>query len=79
MDWGCMMADGVEFCYRVKGGLNSARYGGILSVEFMRSLQYYNREVTDIVFQQDDNPKYTLKRATGWFRKYGMEVLDWQS
>jgi len=77
MVWGCMMADGLGLCCRIEGNLNAELYEQILSDELTWSLEYHNREVSDILFQQDNDPKHTSKRATKWFEKHGMEVMDW--
>jgi hypothetical protein len=31
----------------------------------------------DIIFQQDNDPKHTSRRAREWFEEYNINVLDW--
>src|SRR5882757_11012368 len=31
----------------------------------------------DIIFQQDNDPKHTSKRAKDWFEDHAITVLDW--
>ena len=31
----------------------------------------------DIIFQQDNNPKHTSKRAQKWFEEQEIKLLDW--
>ncbi|KZT00855.1 uncharacterized protein LAESUDRAFT_633199, partial [Laetiporus sulphureus 93-53] len=47
MMWGCMGWDGV----------------GILEDELQNSLEDWGKTVEDVVFQQDNDPKHTSKKA----------------
>ena len=38
-------------------------YELILGNELMNSLEYWDKDIGDIVFQQDNDPKHTCKRA----------------
>ena len=31
----------------------------------------------DIIFQQDNDPKHTNRKAKEWLRKHGFEVMVW--
>jgi hypothetical protein len=31
----------------------------------------------DIIFQQDNDPKHTSRRAREWFEEHNINVLDW--
>src|SRR3979490_2834931 len=37
----------------------------------------YGKYSTDIIFQQDNDPKQTCKKATQWFSGHGYEVMKW--
>ena len=40
----------------------------ILDDELQESLAHYNKSPQDIIFQQDNDLKYTYKKAQDWFR-----------
>jgi DDE superfamily endonuclease/Transposase len=77
MLWGCMTARGVGYTCRIDGGMNADLYVGILNDEFLATLRYYELEPEDIVFQHDNDPKHTSRKATEWLKMKEIEVLDW--
>jgi transposase len=77
MLWGCMTARGVGYACRIDGGMNADLYVGILNDEFLATLRYYKLEPEDIVFQHDNDPKHTSRKATEWLKMKEIEVLDW--
>jgi transposase len=77
MIWGCMTAQGVGYACRIDGHMDAELYTHILSGEFLQSLEYYELEVDEIIFQQDNDPKHTSRIAQRWFEGNGVEVLNW--
>lgn len=77
MVWGCMTAQGPGFLTRIDGGLNAELYCNILQDEFMQTLDYYGLDKSDIIFQQDNDPKHTANRTKQWFFENHINVLDW--
>jgi len=71
------MATGVGIMCRIKGNLNAELYTQILGDELLQSLKYHELAPSDIIFQQDNDPKHTSKRAQRWLSEHGIEVLDW--
>lgn len=75
MVWGCFSHNGVGPIYRIPGIMDQHGYIKILD-EVM--LPYAEEEMPlKWVFQQDNDPKHTSKRAKAWFQANKIEVMEW--
>ena len=61
MMWGCMMWEGVGYACNINGRMDAELYTQILEDELQQSLEHYGKEVADIIFQQDNDPKHKSK------------------
>ncbi len=77
MIWGCMFWDGVGYATRIDGKMDADLYVQILEDELLQSLEYHGKDVEDVVFQQDNDPKHKSKKATKWLEESGMEIMVW--
>ena len=77
MFWGCMCWEGVGYGVKIDGKMDAELYTSILEDELMESLKWWNKEVEDILFQQDNDPKHTSKKAQELFKDHEMEVMRW--
>lgn len=77
MMWGCMCWDGVGYATRIDGKMNAQLYVDILDDELLQTLEWFDLEKGNVIFQQNNNPKHTSKLAQTWFKVNGFEVLDW--
>ena len=77
MMWGCMGWDGIGYATRIEGKMDAELYTAILEDELQDTLEYYNKSPTDIIFQQDNDPKHKSARATKWFEDHGFTVIRW--
>ena len=50
-------------------------YTTILGDELMKTIDWYGKNPSDIIFEQDNDPKHTCKKAKEWFKNSGIEVL----
>jgi hypothetical protein len=77
MMWGCMLWEGVGYGCKIDGRMDAELYTQILEDELQQTLEHYGKEVTDIIFQQDNDPKHKSKRATKWFEDHEYLVMMW--
>ena len=77
MMWGCMSARGTGGFCRIYGSMDADLYVDILRGELMQTLKAHKLDVHEIIFQQDNDPKHTSKKATAALEDLGLEVLDW--
>jgi hypothetical protein len=79
MMWGCMMWDGVGYSCKIDGRMDADLYVQILEEDLQASIQHYGKTADDIIFQQDNDPKHTSKKAKNWFEDHDYQVLLWPS
>lgn len=77
MMWGCMMWDGVGYACKIDGRMDADLYVKILEEDLQASLEHYDKMAEDIIFQQDNDPKHTSKKAKAWFNDHEYQVLSW--
>ena len=77
MMWGCMFWEGIGYATRIEGKMDAELYCAILDEELQESLHYHNKSPSDVIFQQDNDPKHTSKWAQNWFKDHGFTVMKW--
>jgi len=77
MMWGCMLWDGVGYACKIDGIMDADLYVKILEDDLQASIQFYDKNAEDIIFQQDNDPKHTSKKAKAWFNDHEYQVLPW--
>jgi DDE superfamily endonuclease len=77
MTWGCITSQGVGRARRIIGNMDPQLYTYILDDEFFQTLERYELEKEEIVFQQDNDPKYTSRIARRWLEDNEVSALQW--
>ena len=62
---------------KIERKMNGEVYESILEDELMKTLEYYNQGVNDILFHYDNNLKHTCKKVKKWIENQELEILDW--
>ena len=62
---------------KIDGKMDSDLYCQILEDDLLSSLEWYDLEVGDIFFQQDNDPKHTSKKARKWLKNHDLVTLEW--
>jgi len=75
--WGCMGWNGVGMVVEVEGRMNAEQYCQILEDGMVESFEKLEMEEEERIFQQDNDPKHTSKRAIQWFEDNNIQVLPW--
>ena len=63
MIWGYMTWQGVGYAARIDGRIDEELYLQILKDTLVNTLKYYSLNPSDIIFQQDNNPKHTYRKV----------------
>ena len=77
MMWGCMTWDEVGMACKMDGKMDANLYVQILKDKLQQTLVDYEFTLEDIIFQQNNNPKHTSRKAKEWLREHEFEVMIW--
>ena len=75
--WGCMHWEGVGYISRIEGGLDAKLYIEILDECIPLMLDWYNIDLEELIFQQDNDPKHIAKITTEYLKEKGFTILFW--
>jgi transposase len=77
MVWGCMSWNGVGVLTEVQGIMDSDQYVEILGGGVVESMESLEMDRNTAIFQQDNDPKHTSKKADKWFEDNDIHVMVW--
>jgi transposase len=77
MVWGCMGWNGVGELAEVEGRMDADQYVDILNNHLLPSLEESGVGDDECIFQQDNDPKHTSKKAKNWMEENNITLLDW--
>ena len=59
-----MLWEGIRYACKIDGRMDVELYTKILEDELQERLAFYSKDLSSIIFQQDNDPKHKCKRAT---------------
>ena len=77
MVWGCMGWEGVGQLAEVEGRMDADQYVAILEDHLLPSIEESGISEEEAIFQQDNDPKHTSKKAKKWMEDHNISLLDW--
>jgi transposase len=75
--WSCISAHGPGYITKIEGSMNSDLYIQIIDEDYRASLEEFNVDSENVIFQQDNDPKHTSKKTEKWLKENNIQVLDW--
>ncbi len=77
MVWGCMTSQGVGYLCKIQGIMDQHLYKTILEEELMETIEFYDMDPTEVIFQHDNDPKHKSKSVQEWLSNQEFDVLPW--
>ena len=74
MLWGCFGWEGPGYAMKIEGKMDADIYVEIMEDELKNSLFNWDYNVDDVIFQQDNDPKHTSKKAKRCFKENKIQV-----
>ena len=72
----CFTAHSIGYLCKIKGGIDAALYIQILEKNLLETLNYYEYDINDIIFQYDNDPKHKARIIKTWLEDNNILVLD---
>jgi hypothetical protein len=76
--WGCITSSGVRELIRIKGIMDSDKYIEVLSNGLLRTMEKFGLNTENVIFMQDNDPKYTSKKTKEWLKINKINCLEWK-
>jgi len=77
MVWSCITSEGPGYITKINNKLDATLYCDILRGELIDSCHYYGLDLGNIIFQHDNDPKHTSKKAKKCLIDNSIRVLPW--
>lgn len=77
MMWGCITWEGVGFSCKIDETLDAELYAEILRGELKRTIDFYDFDLSEVIFQADNDPKHTSHLAQDTLEELNIQVMSW--
>jgi hypothetical protein len=77
--WGCISWKKPGRLYCVDERMDGSKYCQILEDAFLESLQDLGLHQSNILFQQNNDPKLISQVAKAWFQNHCIKILKWSA
>ena len=77
MMWGCITWEGVGFSCKIDETLDAELYAEILRGELKRTIDFYDFDISEVIFQADNDPKHTSHLAQDTLEELNIQVMSW--
>lgn len=74
---GCITRLGVGRLHCITGRMNAVKYTETLLDAYISSLRMFGLRPADVIFQHNNDPKHTSRRARKWLLECKVRVLPW--
>ena len=75
MIWGCITWEGVGYAAKIDGRMDSDIYLQILKDNLLNTLEYHCLNSSNIIFQQDNDPKHISKKVKEWIEEQEFRTM----
>ena len=77
MIWGCMTSKGAGFMCKINDTMTLHVYLEVLQDELQKTIEYYEFNPANIIFQQDNARCHTTRMIQNYFKNQPFDVLEW--
>ena len=72
-----MAWEGVGYAAKIDGRMDNDLYLQILKDNLLNTLEYHGLNSSDIIFQQNNDPKHTSKKVKEWLEEQKFGTMVW--
>lgn len=77
MIWDCMTSHGPGFMCKINNTMDQHIYKHILQEYLLQTIDWYDLDVEQVIFQHDNDPKHKARSVQEWLGEQEFEVIEW--
>ena len=74
-----MTWEGVGYAAKIDERMDGDLYLQILKNELLNTLQYHGFNLSNVIFQQDNDPKHACKKVKEWLEEQKFRTMVWSA